>query len=509
MSRPDVCPVSCFYNFDMANKVHPRLASLSLDRSENSEPLSEQLYKVICSLIESGNLLANDPLPSSRQLSDLLDVSRSTVSHVYKQLTEEGLINSRKGSGTFVSETADALTELSTDSANAHSPLRLAELPASARVASDARSFSVQKNLPFAVIAPDHESLPGKNWTTIVSRISRSPWLHNGYCEPGGFMPYKEAVADYLRRFRGISCSADQVIATTGIQQALDLCASVLFKASDLVAVEDPYFQPHVNLLEFRGLKPVPIPVTQDGIDTDCLEKHSDIRGVLVTPCHQYPLGYVFSSQTREKLLDWAAKNSAWIIEDDYDSELRYGKKPHPALASLDQNECCIYLGSFTKVIYPGFNMGYMVVPKPLIRVFEGAKFLTDRHSSEVHQCILAEFIERGFYDSHVRRLKTMYEKRRQALVRSIGRLLGRYGSIEGENEGTHVTFLFNHPVNDIEICRFLDEKYRIEARPLSECYRLANSRSGLILGYAHFTEDELREAVSRLRDGLEVFFNR
>lgn len=319
----------------MTNKVHPRLASLSLDRGENSEPLTEQLYKAICSLIESGNLLANDPLPSSRQLSNLLDVSRSTVSYVYERLTEEGLINSRKGSGTFVSETAEALTELYADSINSHSPVRLAELPDSAKIASDARNFSVQKNLPFAVIAPDHESLPGKNWTTIVSRISRSPWLHNGYCEPGGFMPYK----DYLRRFRGISCSANQVITTTGIQQALDLCASALFKASDSVAVEDPYFQPHVNLLEFRGLKPVPIPVTQNGIDTNNLERHSGIRGVLVTPCHQYPLGYVFSSQTREKLLDWAAKNSAWIIEDDYDSELRYGKKPHPALTSLDQNE--------------------------------------------------------------------------------------------------------------------------------------------------------------------------
>ena len=204
-------------------------------------------------------------------------------------------------------------------------------------------------------------------------------------------MPYKKAVCDYLRQYRGLRCEPEQVITTDGTQQALDLCASVLFERSDKIAVEDPYFQTHINLMEFRGLKPIPIPVTQDGIDIEKLKKQKKIKGVLVTPCHQYPLGYVSSAENNEKLLAWAKTEGAWIIEDDYDSELRYGKKPLPALSSYKEGAPCIYLGSFTKVIYPGFNMAYMVVPKNLITVFEGAKLLIDRHSSEVHQYILAE----------------------------------------------------------------------------------------------------------------------
>ena len=180
--------------------------------------------------------------------------------------------------------------------------------------------------MPFAVIAPDQESLPGKNWTTVVARTSKSPWLHNGYCDPGGFMPYKKAVCDYLRQYRGLRCEPEQVITTDGTQQALDLCASVLFERSDKIAVEDPYFQTHINLMEFRGLKPIPIPVTQDGIDIEKLKKQKKIKGVLVTPCHQYPLGYVSSAENNEKLLAWAKTEGAWIIEDDYDSELRYSE---------------------------------------------------------------------------------------------------------------------------------------------------------------------------------------
>ncbi|HAV39413.1 MAG TPA: PLP-dependent aminotransferase family protein, partial [Sutterellaceae bacterium] len=164
----------------------------------------------------------------------------------------------------------------------------------------------------------------------------------------------------------------------------------------------------------------------------------------------------------------------------------------------------CIYLGSFTKVIYPGFNMAYMVVPKNLITVFEGAKLLIDRHSSEVHQYILAEFIQNGFYYSHVRRLKKIYEKRRQAAVRAIGKYLSAYGHIEGANEGTHLTFIFNHPQDDVKLSELFKRSYQIETRPLSACYRSAKPLTGFILGYAHFTEEELEHAVLKLKDALE-----
>ena len=294
------------------------------------------------------------------------------------------------------------------------------------------------------------------------------------------------------------------MITTNGTQQALDLCASVLFEKEDKIAVEDPYFQTHINLLEFRGLKPIPIPVSQDGIDIDKLKKQKKIKGILVTPCHQYPLGYVSSAENNEKLLAWAKLEGIWIIEDDYDSELRYGKKPLPALSSYKDGAPCIYLGSFTKVIYPGFNMAYMVVPKSLVPIFEGAKLLMDRHSSEVHQYILAEFIQNGFYYSHVRRLKKIYEKRRQAAVRAIEKYLSGYGHIEGANEGTHLTFIFNQPQDDVRLSELLIRSYQIETRPLSACYRSAKALTGFILGYAHFKEEELEAAVFKLKEALD-----
>ena len=224
----------------------------------------------------------------------------------------------------------------------------------------------------------------------------------------------------------------------------------------------------------------------------------------LVTPCHQYPLGYVSSAENNEKLLAWAKLEGIWIIEDDYDSELRYGKKPLPALSSYKDGAPCIYLGSFTKVIYPGFNMAYMVVPKSLVPIFEGAKLLMDRHSSEVHQYILAEFIQNGFYYSHVRRLKKIYEKRRQAAVRAIGKYLSGYGHIEGANEGTHLTFIFNQPQDDVRLSELLIRSYQIETRPLSACYRSAKALTGFILGYAHFKEEELEAAVFKLKEALD-----
>ena len=488
----------------MTHKVQPSLSNISLNLKSGAPSLQEQLYQKILELIELKSLCPGDPIPSSRRLASEIGVSQSTVVSVYNRLLEEGLLETKNGNGTFVSEISLGVFENRKENGSTNEKFLPSELPLSAKIAAAASEFKVQKPMPFAVIAPDQESLPGKNWTTVVARTSKSPWLHNGYCDPGGFMPYKKAVCDYLRQYRGLRCEPEQVITTDGTQQALDLCASVLFERSDKIAVEDPYFQTHINLMEFRGLKPIPIPVTQDGIDIEKLKKQKKIKGVLVTPCHQYPLGYVSSAENNEKLLAWAKTEGAWIIEDDYDSELRYGKKPLPALSSYKEGAPCIYLGSFTKVIYPGFNMAYMVVPKNLITVFEGAKLLIDRHTSEVHQYILAEFIQNGFYYSHVRRLKKIYEKRRQAAVRAIGKYLSAYGHIEGANEGTHLTFIFNHPQDDVKLSELFKRSYQIETRPLSACYRSAKPLTGFILGYAHFTEEELEHAVLKLKDALE-----
>lgn len=489
----------------MSHPVQPAFAAIALNREPGARAIHRQLYQAICLFLEQGVLKAGDPVPSSRLLSKALSVSRSTVSAVYSRLCEEGLFEAKSGSGVFVARTLHPIGRQSLKK-SLENYTQPANLPVSASVAKSALSFKVQDPVPFAVIAPDAESLPGKEWTTIVARTSKSPWLHNGYCPPGGYMPYKEAVADYLRRARGLNAEAPQVITTSGIQQSIDLCVSALFKPGDRIAVEDPYFQPHLNLLEFRGLIPVPIPLTYDGIDLEALEKEKDIKGLLFTPSHQYPLGYVSSQENIEGVLEWAKRNHAWVLEDDYDSELSYGTHSLPAAAAFDTYGLCIYAGSFTKVIYPGFNMGYVVVPPTLIEIIEGAKLLTDRHASEVHQTILAEFIKDGGYDAHIRRLKRIYERRRQASVRAIGKYLSEFGHIEGENEGTHLTFIFNFEADDKTLCKFLKNRGNIEARPLSACYRLPRGKTGLILGYAHFKEKEIEEAFKKTSDLLRLF---
>lgn len=231
----------------MTHKVQPSLSNISLNLKSGAPSLQEQLYQKILELIELKSLCPGDPIPSSRRLASEIGVSRSTVVSVYNRLLEEGLLETKNGNGAFISEISLGVFENRKENGSTNEKFLPSELPLSAKIAAAASEFKVQKPMPFAVIAPDQESLPGKNWTTVVARTSKSPWLHNGYCDPGGFMPYKKAVCDYLRQYRGLRCEPEQVITTDGTQQALDLCASVLFERSDKIAVEDPYFQTHIN----------------------------------------------------------------------------------------------------------------------------------------------------------------------------------------------------------------------------------------------------------------------
>ena len=324
--------------------------------------------------------------------------------------------------------------------------------------------------------------------------LSKSPWLHNGYSLPGGYPAFRKVIADYVRQTRGIACEPEEVIITTGIQQGVSLCAEVLFNDGDRVAVEDPGFEPHRRALEFFGARTVSAPVDEGGVSVAALEQmresEADWRGILVTPSHQYPLGVLMTLERRKALLAWASRSGAWVIEDDYDSELRYGGSPYPALAALDRAGSgagrVVYLGSFTKMFYPGFNIGYLVAPsREIAQAFEGAKLLFDRHTSEVHQAILTEFIAGGHYDAHIRRLKRLYEKRRSAAVRAIGRFCSGFGRLLPSNQGTHLTFVFHDPaLSDVAVSDRLRRECRIETRPLSLCYRDLPPRNEI--GRAH-----------------------
>lgn len=489
---------------------------ITLD-SASPIPLNEQLYRAVREQIGK-RLFAGDKLPASRDLAKLLGVGRVTVTTAYGRLQAEGFLEAKPGVGTVVAGrmNINRAEDWTSDSGAgevgpAGSGSRAPSLGERAAEAVKASTFHVQALEPLAVINPDFDSLPGRKWTQIVARISKSPWQHNGYALPGGFPPFRKTIADYVRQTRGILCEPEEVVITTGIQQGIALCAEVLFNEGDRIAVEDPGFEPHRHALRFLGLETVPTPLDESGLSTKALKAADGLRAALVTPSHQYPMGTLMPPDRRRALLAWARQTGAWIIEDDYDSELRYGGAPYPALAAIDRADGVpgrvVYLGSFTKMIYPGFNIGYLVAPSVEVALaFEGAKLLLDRHTSEVHQAILTEFIGGGHYDAHIRRLKRLYEKRRAAAVRAIGRFCSGFGRLIPSNQGTHLTFLFHDPkLSDVEVSERLRKEERIETRALSLCYQKAPAQNGLLLGFAGFTESEIETAVRKMAIAVEA----
>ena len=501
-------------------RLSPETLDISLDASLDV-PLNEQVYRSLRMMI-GRRLAAGDRLPASRDLARALKVGRVTVTTAYARLKAEGFLEAKPGAGTVVAgRIIDNKAEDWAQRTEAEKPASVAReqekaplLAQRAAAAAGATNFHVQALEPLAVINPDFDSLPGRKWTQIVARLSKSPWLHNGYSLPGGYPAFRKVIADYVRQTRGIACEPEEVIITTGIQQGVSLCAEVLFNDGDRVAVEDPGFEPHRRALEFFGARTVSAPVDEGGVSVAALEQmresEADWRGILVTPSHQYPLGVLMTLKRRKALLAWASRSGAWVIEDDYDSELRYGGSPYPALAALDRAGSgagrVVYLGSFTKMINPGFNIGYLVAPsREIAQAFEGAKLLFDRHTSEVHQAILTEFIAGGHYDAHIRRLKRLYEKRRSAAVRAIGRFCSGFGRLLPSNQGTHLTFVFHDPaLSDVAVSDRLRRECRIETRPLSLCYRDLPPRNGLLLGFAGFSETAIETAVRQMALAVE-----
>ncbi len=472
--------------------------------NDKKSPIKTQLYEKIRQLIEDQKLKEGDVLPASRLLAEKLGVGRNTVMSAYRQLIDEGYLESKTGSRTIVGKIPSKTEQLkfitgAKNSENKRTSWR-------SQLAKKAYAYKPQEEIPLSVFAPDRDSLPGLMWTRIVARLSKSPWRHNGYCDPKGDYPCREAIAEYLKRTRGIACEADQVIMTSGIQQGVNLCAQLLFDVGDSVAVEDPGYSPHVASLEFNGLKPIFLDSRKGITSSSFADIEETIRGALLTPTHCFPLGNTISLQEKNKIVNCAERNGFWIIENDYDGDLLFSEEFIPALASINSSSV-IYLGSFSKGIYPGFCLGYMVVPPQLSDAFAGAKFLVDKHVSEVHQTILTEFIARGFYETHLRRLKKIYQIRREALVSAVKEKLSAFGELLPDDKGSHFVFVLNSQFkDDVALSKYLFEQCHIETRSLSIFYRRTPAQQGLILGCVHFKEEEILRAVEHLKVGMENF---
>ena len=477
---------------------------LEIDRG-SSEPRHRQIYFAIRHGILSGALRPGARLPATRTLARELVVSRNTVMAAFEQLHAEGYIEGRVGAGSFVSHRLPESTLGARGRAEPRSG-RSSERPGpslrGARLI--ALSGGRTRPRPFSPGVPELEQFPFDDWARLLARRWRRPrraFLVGG--DPAGYRPLCQAIADYLATARAVSCSPEQVIVVSGTQQALDLAARVLIDPGDPVWIEEPGYPPTRAVLLAAGARPVPVPVDDEGLSVvqgRTLEPAA--RLVAVSPSHQFPLGVTMSLKRRLELLDQARAVDGFVLEDDYDSEYRYAGRPLAALQGLDRDGRVIYVGTMSKVMFPGLRVGYMVVPEQLIDAFLAVRALIDAHPSSIAQAALVDFIGGGHLTAHIRRMRTLYAERQAALIAAVEARLGDRLGLSPSAAGMHLVGRFGPRVDDRAIA-LAAAAAGIETPALSSYYQGPAAARGLLLGYAGVPEAAVAPAVARLAETI------
>ncbi|MBN2692402.1 MAG: PLP-dependent aminotransferase family protein [Burkholderiaceae bacterium] len=484
------------------------------DNPHHAAPLNRRLYQTLRGTILAGRLTAGTQLPSTRDLARDLDLSRNTVMSAVSQLAAEGYLTAQQGSGTYVSDTLPDQRPLSpTASAKLRqakpvdaNPRELSQRGALLTHSSGSAQFEVQ---PFAPGAIEFAEFPIQLWQKLQAKYWRS--LDRDlldYGQEGGYMPLRVAIAQYLSLSRSVRVTPEQVLITSGTQQSLDLAARLLTDHGDEAWVENPCYWGARRALQAAGLKLKPIDVDVEGIAPSATDwQQGRPRLIYVTPSHQYPLGHVMSLQRRRALLRFAAQQRCWIFEDDYDSEFRFSGRPFASLQGLDEHAQVLYSGTFSKVMYPGIRLGYLVVPTDLLPAFNTGLYDLYRPGQLMLQAALTDFITEGHLNTLIRRLRVAYQARRDELARRIQRCLGDRVQISGQESGLHLCLLFNAPDVDDEAIARAAEAQGMTVRPLSRYYLGAPQQRGLILGYAYVPTERVPPWAQKLcqliRDAL------
>jgi len=471
-------------------------------------PLNRRLYLSLRSAILSGRITAGLQLPSTRDLARDLNLSRNTVMSAINQLTAEGYLTARQGSGTFVSDTLPELGPLSpavrgrkpapVGRAASESPRELSQRGNLLTAQSGSADFEVQ---PFAPGEIEFAEFPIQLWQKLQAKYWRS--LDRDlldYGQEGGYMPLRAAIAGYLSLSRSVRVTPEQVLITSGTQQSLDLAARLLTDHGDEAWVENPCYWGARRALQAAGLRLKPIDVDVEGIAPSTTDwQQGRPRLIYVTPSHQYPLGHVMSLQRRRALLQFAAQQRCWIFEDDYDSEFRFGGRPFASLQGLDEHAQVLYSGTFSKVMYPGIRLGYLVVPTDLLPAFNTGLYDLYRPGQLMLQAALTDFITEGHLNTLIRRLRVAYQARRDELARRIQRCLGDRVQISGQESGLHLCLLFNTPDVDDEAIARTANAQGMTVRPLSRYYLGEPRQRGLILGYAYVPTERVPPWAQKL----------
>lgn len=482
-----------------------------LNHQSGQGPLHRQIYDSLKAGIAAGRLGANTRLPSMRTLAADLKVSRNTVALAYEQLVAEGYVVARQRSMMRVASSIGVPRPAKANSS---------QLKASPRVSAQARrlledpavppagSYATQPGLryDFRYGRPAVDEFPHDIWRKLVAaRLRGNSRGSFGYAPPAGYRPLREALAAYLARARGLSCNADQIVIVNGSQQAFDLIARVLLDPGDKVVIEEPHY--HGSRLTFHaaGAKLIGVPVDAEGLDTARLPPVSArVRLCCVTPCHQFPTGGIMPLGRRLALLDWASRAGVWIVEDDYVSEFRYEGHPIEALQALDHADQVIYVGTFSKIMFPALRLAYVVLPPALMEPFVAAKWVTDRYTTMLAQEAVTDFITSGQFERYLRRACTRNAARRRALIEALGQHFGERIELAGENAGVHLLVWLNEAKPgeiDAIIARASDVGVGVYS--IKPYYSQPPRRAGLLFGYASLTETEIRAGIRRLADVL------
>jgi GntR family transcriptional regulator/MocR family aminotransferase len=460
-------------------------------------PRYRVLYQAIRESILGHRLPPGTRLPSTRELARELGLSRNTVLSTFEGLLAEGFISARAGSGTFVAQAAAAPRARSGRAAPAAGERRpgtgvapaLSQRGARLAAFQGGRRFEIQ---PFCGGDLDFTLFPIKQWQRLQSRQLRlaRPELLD-YAADGGYGPLRHAIADYVRVSRAVRVDVDQVVVTAGTQHSLDLCAQLLADAGDRVWVEDPCYWGARCIFDSCDLKIEPVPVDADGMDPARAPAASRPRLVYLTPSNQYPTGVPMSLARRRALLDLAARERAWILEDDYDSELRYSGRPLASLQGLDTDQRVVYLGTFSKVLYPGIKIGYLVVPAPLVEPFRSALYDLQRPGQLTVQAALAEFMERGYFATHIRRIRHAYAETRALLIGALEPALQKGAWISSQSAGLHLVIRLPDGCDDRQLADAAAAQ-GIRVNALSRYFIAPTAAAGLVVGYGYAPSDKV-----------------
>ena len=489
------------------------LPVVAIDRT-SSKPLYKQLYEGYRDAIVERRLSGGQRLPSTRSLAAELQISRIPVLGAFEQLLAEGYFETRPGAGTFVARSLPDVRPRPASQPATGSPAEpaapgrrtVARRPTQVLLHDEPGPWTAGLE-PFQCPSPPVDRFPTKVWSALVARHSRrfDPGQLHYHRDPMGLPSLRETVARYLRTSRAVRCEAGQIMVVSGSQQALDLASRVLLDDGSPVWIEEPGYWGARHALQMAGARLVPVPVDGEGLDVDAgIARCPGPRAVYVTPSHQLPLGMTMSASRRLKLLDWARRRGVWIIEDDYDGEYRYGNLPVASLQGLDRDSRVIYIGTFTKSLFPAIRLGYIVLPPDLVAPFVAVRRAMDMFSPPFVQSVLADFIQEGHFERHLRRTRLLCRQRRRALVFALGERLGSQLRVIGDQAGMFLTTVLEKGRRDREVATRAALQ-GVRTFPLSECYMGRTRRQGLVLGYGGFTEKEIAEGVDRLRAVLNA----